>query len=520
MQAKLSAEQISEARRKITTGGKSLRSVARYLKVDPATLSRSLRRGQVTTVASKSAPLLPSGPYRPPPRRKAPQYSWDLESIRSARDAQMRGDFERPVRLAEAIRTDDALFIAYQNRIAPQLAIASRIEPRNTARGKAISAKAKKNTAIEPSTLQSIHGTLANHAIAVGCVKQHSNKSGTCVRFDLEEWPLEHVRWNPAEEQLETAIKDGYQRVPIIHGDGTWIVFRKFGLTPWTQDAALLAAALLWPAHAEGIRDWAGASMAHGLAKIVGELPEGVSLQGDERSLTPEAQWFLQMLTDLASGDAVAGIRPAGAKTDFLANGSTAWQVFKELIINREKAAARIYCGTDATLGSVGGAPGVDIAALFGVATTRIQGDFHAIERALNTGFFEPWTLINFGAEHVAHAPRWRYQMPDIDSEAKANERSANITRLMVVIAKMKEQGFAMSQEIVNRLASDLNVSPAPLLAIKEEVKIPLQLAPTDIAKVVRVDEARQSQSLPAIGDERGQLMISELEGEDESATA
>jgi hypothetical protein len=47
----------------------------------------------------------------------------------------------------------------------------------------------------------------------------------------------------------------------------------------------------------------------------------------------------------------------------------------------------------------------------------------------------------------------------------------------------------------------------------KRQPQVKLDLAPTDIAKCVTVDEVRASQGLPALGGDRGGTLISELEG-------
>jgi hypothetical protein len=339
-------------------------------------------------------------------------------------------------------------------------------------RGESVARKAASSVFVSRSTLEGIHGTLANHGIAIGYIEREPSDDGTRIDMKLTEWPLEHVRWNAAREVLETRVRDGLT-VDIIHGDGQWAVFRKFLKDPWTQEACVLPAALLWPAHANGIRDWAMTSASHGRAKIMGELPAGISLQvGANGALAPEAQAFLAMLQDMISGESGVGIRPAGAKTDFLANGSTAWQVFSELIMNREKAAARIYLGTDAILGSVGGAPGVDIATLFGVATTKVQGDFAAIEQALRTGLYEPWTAINFGDSR--YAPSLVYQLPDPDASRKSEENGVKRLKLLEVIREMRAQKMVVDQKTIDTLAAELGVSPAPVLAA-----LPTQTPPT-----------------------------------------
>jgi hypothetical protein len=51
-----------------------------------------------------------------PPRRSPSPFAWSLEAVRVARDNQLIGLFEQPVRLAEASRADDALFVAYRRR--------------------------------------------------------------------------------------------------------------------------------------------------------------------------------------------------------------------------------------------------------------------------------------------------------------------------------------------------------------------------------------------------------------------
>jgi len=447
-----------------------------------------------------------------PPNRTNGSFSWDLELIKGARDDQMNGNFKRPTMLARALRTDDAMFTSYRNRIAPLSAIATKLVPNGGARGKAAAAKAQGSIHIARPVLAGIGGTLANHGIAIGYNEQQANDAGTIVDFRLTEWPLEHVRWNASLRCLQATIKDGNGPVEIRHGDGRWTIFCKFDDEPWTQEACILPAALVWAAHAGGLSDWNSASLAHGLAKIMGELPEGVSLANEDGALTPEAATFLGMMRDLVSGAAAAGIRPSGSKTDFLANGSTAWQVFAELISDRTKAAARIYNGTDAMLGSVGGAPGVDISQLFNVASSIVQGDMTAIETGINSGVIQPWAAINEGTSR--YAPSIAYQMPDPDAAAKAKERGENRGRLMLAIKDMREQKLEVGQADVDVLAVEFNVSPPPKLASIDKVTSTLVLAPTSLDVVVRGREARASQGLPPFGDARDDMTLDQLKNQ------
>jgi hypothetical protein len=448
------------------------------------------------------------------PRLDRSIFSWSLETIRLARDEQMRGQFRLPVALARAMRADDALFSAYHNRIAPQAAVEARLVAAPGARGERARSKALASCIVPRATLMSIQGTLANHGIAIGYVKQEINDEGARIDFELTEWPLEFVRFDTSRECLVTKIRNGVEE-PIVHGDGRWIVFKKFDVEPWTQEACVLPASLVWAAHAGGLKDWAASSTSHGQAKIVGELPAGVSLQGDsDGGLTPEALRFIRMLQDLVSGQIGAGIRPAGSKTDFLANGSTAWQVFKELIADRKSAAAMIYLGTDAMNGAQGGAPGVDIAALFGVATTKIQGDFAAIEAGLDVGFYQPWCAVNEGDSR--NAPSLRYQLPDTDAEQNIEQLDKRRKAFFEALDKYKTGGMTVDQTVVNTLACEYKI-PAPLLAPQAARSVPLVITPTTTEKIATIDELRTSQGLAPQGTPRSALTLPQAEAQDQA---
>jgi hypothetical protein len=485
-------------------------AIARTLGVSRGAVLRE--RGRIPPRTRKAAEFAGTVAVHTSPQRR-PTFldSWSIETIRSARDAQARGDFSQAVRLAEVLRTDDAMFVARFNRLAPQSSISAALEPCDeSTRAATVAKRAACSVHVPQELLAVLHGTMVDHGIAIGYVEQEPSDDGSRIDFRLTEWPLEHVKWNTATERLETIVKNG-PRVTINHGDGRWVVFRKYATLPWIQEAALLPAALTWAAHAEGLASWAASAKSHGLSKIVGELPEGVALTADDSgNFTPEALAFLNMLAGLVNGDLGAGIRPAGAKTDFLANGSTAWQVFSELIGNREKAAARIYLGTDAIMGAQGGAPGVDISMLFGVASTKVQGDLQAIEQALSVGVYQPWCALNFGSSR--YAPALKYQIPDPDADKKSAENAGRRARLFDTLDRMKAQGFTIDQDVVNALSAELGVKPPPNLATAEAKTVPLQLAPTDVAKVVRVREARAAQGLGPFGDARDDMTLLELE--------
>jgi hypothetical protein len=194
------------------------------------------------------------------------------------------------------------------------------------------------------------------------------------------------------------------------------------------------------------------------------------------------------------------------------------WQVFKELLESRERAAARVYLGTDAALGALGGAPGVDIATLFGVASTKVQGDFEALEQAVNTGVYAPWCAENEGDS--TYAPKLRYRMPDPDATRDGEEQAAATDRLFADLERYRSNGMLIDQSIVDRLAKRYGVVDVPALAPATQQSVPIELTPSTMEKVTRVDEARGSKGLQPLGDNRGRLLISELEAAADATAA
>lgn len=518
-----------EQRSKLTTeraGGASVRSAARSVGVSYGAARRALaknadepeQRERIKDRLRTKDEFAGATALRAPRRNRGSTFSWSLEMIRKARDAQMLGQFQAPVMLARAMRTDAAMFTAYHNRIAPQIAVEAKLVPAPGARGERVACRAKVSCIIPRSTLAGINGTLANHGVAIGYVEQEVNEAGTRIDFRLTEWPLEFVRWNATLECFVTKVRDGFEQ-PIVHGDGRWIVFRKFDVDPWTQEACVIPGSIAWYAHMNGIRDWASASTSHGQAKVIGELPSGISLQGNDKSgaLNPEAQRLLDMLQDIISGESGAAVAPFGSKITFLANGSTAWQVFKELVDNVEKAASRIYLGTDAVLGAQGGAPGVDISLLFGVSTTKIQGDFQAIEEGLNTGFLQPWAALNYGDS--AYAPSFAYQLPDPDAEEKVEQYDKRLAAFFSRLKDFVTAGMLLDQPTVNALAEEYKVKP-PTLAPVTARAVKLDIAPPDVAKCFTIDEIRASQGGQPTGTPRGGMTIPQADEADKALTA
>jgi phage gp29-like protein len=390
-------------------------------------------------------------------------YAWDLDMIRTARDAQAIGNFRLSAPLATAQRCDYALFVAALNRLAPQRGLPVRIDPPNdTARALRVADEAEalfgaRGVGIHPDSLADINLQLADHGVAFGVNVHTPRADGSRVDIEMKAWPIQWVWWDSVRQAFRTRTESGEET--ITHGDGRWVVIKQHELEPW-KFGATLSTATVWADHAFGVRDRAKASTAHGNAKIVGTMPPEVPMQTDDGELTRDAAAFLELLKSIASVDMPVGIKPNGAVLDYIVNNSQAWQIFKEIIESNDKAASKIYLGQDDTTTSVGG-DGVKF--LFGVRNDIVEGDLRAIERGIRTGVIEVWTAINYGDSTLA--PDRTYLMPDADEDARRTSLSDRTKAFFETIKAAKEAGFPITQAYVDGLAKDYGVR-APQLVI------------------------------------------------------
>ncbi len=389
-------------------------------------------------------------------------YAWTLEQIFAARDAQIRGYFSLPARMAVSMRTNAAIAVARRGRLAPQKCVKVELVPAKAAGAVSIANEGdalygNEGVGITPATRADVEACLVDHGVAFGINTWTPREDGSRVDVKVSYWPIEHVRWDPYRRVYITRV-DGGADVDIVHGDGRWIIWALGENEPHNQDAAILDGCIVWATNAYAGRDWAKSSVAHGSVKMIGKMPEGSTIQDATTAdgYTPQAAAMIALMRAMVSGDAPTGLLPPGASADFVAPTGTNYQVFSELVLSSERLAARIYLGTDGTLGSNGGAPGVDIGELFGVATTKVQGDLGAISRGLQTGSIEIWTAVNFGDS--SKAPTHRYMIPDADADADKASLGTRRTAFYEDLKAAREQGADVTQDFVDSLAKQYGV--------------------------------------------------------------
>lgn len=384
---------------------------------------------------------------------------WTRESIRSARDLQMRGQFNRPKKLAAAQKVDDGLYTALRNRLAPTRGLPIELTPPNASARAArvhIEADAQfgmKGIAIKADTVFNLHEDLANHGVAFGLVTMTPRADGSRVDTSLSYWPIQFVRWDALERTFKTRVEDDFEEEVITHGDGRWVVIRQAEVDPWLW-GAVIATGLVFEDRQFGLKDRSGGSRSLGGAKMVGELPPDVPID------SADGRAFLMFLATMHEA-LPYGLRPAGAKTELLVNTSTNWQIFDAIIKGRLGDGARVYNGHDGATTAVGGNYIKD-GLLFGNTVNIVESDLFALETALFEGVIVPWTAINFGDSTLAPWRHW--VMPDADADARFDSVAKRRKAMREDVKEAREAGLLVDQEYVDALAKAFELD-APRVA-------------------------------------------------------
>lgn len=391
-------------------------------------------------------------------------YAWDLERVRAARDAQCTGNYRSSADLAEAVKTDPAVFSALLNRLAPHRGLpidfeGAREKPRKEA-------AALLSQAVPFGVMADGFERQAMLGEAVMQVIWTARPDGSRIEPILEPWPMQSVYNDRHTGKLRALTTDGF--VDIVHGDGKWIVWRLHASEPWHW-GAVKALALVWADRAFGVRDRSLSAEAHGIAKPIGELPKDVKLDSPAGLAFKE---FVEELYHSKSG----GVVPNGAIVKLLESAGQGWQIFRELIEGDSKDIARILLGQDGSMVNEGGNY-IKAAMLYGVRNDIVEGDLGAAAYALNTGLWRPWAALNFGTPEAA--PRMRWLFPDADEDARRTSLAEHTTAFHAALRDYRANRFKVDQAFVDRLAQRFGVE-APEIEDEEPKPVaPAAAAPT-----------------------------------------
>jgi uncharacterized protein DUF935 len=278
-------------------------------------------------------------------------------------------------------------------------------------------------------------------------------------------------------------------------GAGKWLLHAPFGQYRGWQLGAIRPVAPLWLTRTYALRDWARFSEVHGLPLMKAKVPVG----GDEG----EKERFTAAVTGLGQESVV--MLPQGIDAtqnydlELLEAKDRSWEAFRGLIDQCDMSIVLALMHqnlmTEMTEGSN--------AAARQHANVR-EEEIRFCERTFMHDLYDqvarPWAAFNFGDPNLAPTSRYDLDVPE-DQTARAD-----------ILVKIGTAVDLLTRSGVKIDVASVAASMGLTLSVKESAISKLVLAPTDVAKVVTVDEARAAQGLPGIGDERGGKTISEAE--------
>ncbi len=297
----------------------------------------------------------------------------------------------------------------------------------------------------------------------------------------LKTW---HPRW--LRRQLATANEPGKWllttaagQIEIEPGDGQWIIYCPYGGDrPWAE-GKWRALSFAWILKQFALHDRARHSEVLGSPARVGVSPEGATTRGRQN-------WLKQLK---AMGRDTSLILPPGYNLKLVEATGRTWEIYTKQIEWADSATAVVLAGqTVTTEGSSGFSRG-NIHER--IAHSIIRFGAETLSTTVRQEGLMPWSSENFGASQRAPWPVWDTTPPE-DQKQKAETGRI----LGDAISKMDE-ALAASKRRVDATAI-LEAAGVPTLEIETtgDQAPSVELAPTDVAKVVRVNEARASAGL------------------------
>lgn len=366
-------------------------------------------------------------------------------------------------------------------------------------------------------------------------------------------------RWNEGRWYFRSSAG----LLPITPGDGRWILHAPMGrMSPWQHGQWMACGeAYIQKTHARLYRQNFGGRLANP-ARVV-SAPHGASETQRGNFFSRVVQWGVNSVFELVPGWDMKLLESNG-------RGHDVWKADEE---SADKDYMMALAGQIVT--STGGSGFISGDLFKSIRSDLIETDGDGLAYTINTQGLPSFLLEHWGEDALIEGARMQYitkPPKDLNAEASTMIAAASaINGLRDALAHYKRdvdireicERFSLPITVVEALAEnqqsggtmrvvETEGEEVDLTAIRETIEIAakhgyrpkgeaieallleagleperipetaapaakLDLAPTDIAKVVRAGEARASRGLPPFGDERDDKTIPELEANAEA---
>jgi len=430
-----------------------------------------------------------------------------LKRIRNAIDAHRQGLFIESSVLWYSIMSFGPVLAAVAQRIAPILSLPRQINAGTRGLSKLIGEEIEEQIAPREGLAPSAHfpatlyGAMAIDLAGLGfSVLQHIDgdpnpETGIRQRY-TRRWPTWATQYYPYRRTFVAITNDG--PVDIVN-DG------KFTLIGDLEEPHLLGAIVALGEEAFDGKSTQRARSTYvdryGGPKWVATMPPNTPVNSKEGDAMFEALRTIR-------GPEGFGAIPNGATFEPKSISASQNAVFSEALASNWQYVAAVILGSDGTMTR---GTGVYSAPIFaGVRRDLVDRDLKSIVRGTNQGHIVPYVIGNYRSsiETIPNfiLPVIDIPLPDPEADVRIKSYSDRMKAFHEVIAAERNNGCSITQDRIDQLAAKFSIDPPTLSSI------PLSISQADLAKVVKVDEARDAYGLKPIGDDRGEFLIAELD--------
>jgi phage gp29-like protein len=353
---------------------------------------------------------------------------WTIGKVERALDRLEQGEFLDAALLAEAMGRDDRITSCWTTLYQTVLGLPFEMQPSADGDQRKAKAVAKdfggKWFDCFPEDVET--EVLFWRVFLGFCVCQVVVDTKADWRHRLEVWNPQYLSYDSTTRQLVANTTTG--QVPVVHGDGQWVVFGGRARRPWRQ-GAIRSLAVPWLVRQFAWRDWARYSERHGspILKIMFPASSGGQAVGGGVSGSNENEWYarVQSLGRNAFAYLPQGVGAEGENFDLqlLESKANTHEGFEKLIVRADTSIAVRLLGQNLTTEVQGGS--------YAAATAHgrvFQGYLAGIVEGEATdarsGVCQPWAQRVYGSVDLGPWPR-RCADPPEDKAARAKAGEA-----------------------------------------------------------------------------------------------
>jgi hypothetical protein len=422
------------------------------------------------------------------PTRSVPE--WTPATIRAALMDADSGSLARPADLVEAIMGDDRVQGVLSTRTHGLLGLPLAFEGGGQRPKKALEGQRglEGRTAVPGDwytmfpEAQLAQLTAWGIILGVGLGERVPRPRGLEER-EVPELKVWHPRWLRQDVMTERwYLTTSAGEIEITPGDGRWILYLPYGNTrPWTM-GAWRPLSFAWILKQFALHDRARHSEVQGSAARVGIAPQGASPAG-------RRQWLRDIR---AMGRDNSMVLPFGYDYKVVEATGQTHKIYGDQIEWADRAIAITLAGQAVTTEGTTGFSNGNIHAA--IKHDLIKFTAETLSTTLRAQGVVQWAEVNFGDPDVAPWPRWDTE-PPADKKEMAEAMSLLGDAITKLDAALSPSGVRVD---ASELAARYGIGTIPLPA-ENAIAPSIALAPTDVAKIVTVNEGRAGAGLPPL---------------------